>query len=757
MARIQAARSGREPLTLSQLGLLEDHIVTSIMPIKARVEGQLHSANGGQPSLSLVGIGGGAVQGEYSEVSLSPVKLSSPSGLGEGSTSRDSSISSGMAGLGGTEAGGVGDHFLGGDSKRDTAETGEPGKILDEGGEAEAEEEDDGNVGLELSDAAFGILADDVPLAGGTSVSDGERFDDQHDLRVAENAMGIGGRWDANDDGRGDCATAASPFSPQPYRRDPCDFLGQLEAEGVFAASDSYSPCTSRVGFSRDFLTLHSYPLHNASQDSCIEELYGPAPMVTLGSCDDGEEKCGEKWSPISSVRVKEASAGIKAASPRAQSSASRSSSPPPWELQQASGPAPRELDRTRATNMSPSVVRKDDGDKGSAAGAATTTTCSGGKDEVQINVGGAFSPVRSGEPQTSIGCAQDATSSLSSPLNGVSEQMGRPKAIPPLSSPTPPRSLPASSSSATAAAAPKRRTETPVLPAQPVPTGDAARTKAQDQSRALPQQTAAGKTTKVETPVSAAVRPALSWLHLRCCGKTPAATTVAAQMPAASGAGGSRRGAAATAATTNSTPTATAAPAAVRSRTAVAAAAPATVTPVGEVGVWAGAPGTVAPTIGGGSGLTRMTIGPARPTKRKRSSSIPSALSQPREVNYQCGECGKSYSASVSGNPWWALVRQECPECHKTQIPRIDILNPTNNVDGHVSFLTEVCAEVRRLWRIVKRGEGGVLMILRASLMRFFFSRLAVHCIPWQRRESTCHGDSIGEIQNGRFRFLFP
>ncbi|CAM9740767.1 unnamed protein product, partial [Sphacelaria rigidula] len=252
MARIQAARSGREPLTLSQLGLLEDHIVTSIMP------------------------------------------LSSPSGLGEGSTSRDSSISSGMAGLGGTEAGG-----------------------------AEAEEEDDGNVGLELSDAAFGILADDVPLAGGTSVSDGERFDDQHDLRVAENAMGIGGRWDANEDGRGDCATAASPFSPQPYRRDPCDFLGQLEAEGVFAASDSYSPCGTGDG--------------NAGGGSCI-----------------------------------------------------------------------------------------------------------------------------------------------------------------------------------------------------------------------------------------------------------------------------------------------------------------------------------------------------------------PSALSQPREVNYQCGECGKSYSASVSGNPWWALVRQECPECHKTQIPRIDILNPTNNVDGHVSFLTE-------------------------------------------------------------------
>lgn len=40
-----------------------------------------------------------------------------------------------------------------------------------------------------------------------------------------------------------------------------------------------------------------------------------------------------------------------------------------------------------------------------------------------------------------------------------------------------------------------------------------------------------------------------------------------------------------------------------------------------------------------------------------------------------------------------WLLVRQECPACHKMQIPRVDILNPTNNVEGHIAFLTEVCA----------------------------------------------------------------
>ncbi|CAM9520163.1 unnamed protein product, partial [Ectocarpus sp. 6 AP-2014] len=71
-------------------------------------------------------------------------------------------------------------------------------------------------------------------------------------------------------------------------------------------------------------------------------------------------------------------------------------------------------------------------------------------------------------------------------------------------------------------------------------------------------------------------------------------------------------------------------------------------------------------------------------------SSGFPAALLQPREVRYQCGACAASYAATVSGNPWWLLVRQECPICHKMQIPRVDILNPTNNVESHIAFLTE-------------------------------------------------------------------
>ena len=90
------------------------------------------------------------------------------------------------------------------------------------------------------------------------------------------------------------------------------------------------------------------------------------------------------------------------------------------------------------------------------------------------------------------------------------------------------------------------------------------------------------------------------------------------------------------------------------------------------------------------------MLVAPRQP-KRRKSSAVPAALLQPREVRYQCGACSESYTATVTGNPWWLLVRQECQACHKMQIPRVDILNPTNNVEGHIAFLTEACAEVRR------------------------------------------------------------
>ncbi|CAM9576010.1 unnamed protein product, partial [Choristocarpus tenellus] len=87
------------------------------------------------------------------------------------------------------------------------------------------------------------------------------------------------------------------------------------------------------------------------------------------------------------------------------------------------------------------------------------------------------------------------------------------------------------------------------------------------------------------------------------------------------------------------------------------------------------------------------------RPMKRRRSSlSYPStALSQAREVRYQCSACAEGYLSTAVGNPWWRLTRQQCPKCRTIQIPRVDIFNPTNNVEGHLSVLADACMEVRR------------------------------------------------------------
>jgi len=60
------------------------------------------------------------------------------------------------------------------------------------------------------------------------------------------------------------------------------------------------------------------------------------------------------------------------------------------------------------------------------------------------------------------------------------------------------------------------------------------------------------------------------------------------------------------------------------------------------------------------------------------------------RQVEYQCGACADTYTAASSLNPWWALERQECPNCKKIQIPRIDITLPANTMDYHPALLAE-------------------------------------------------------------------
>mmetsp|Transcript_21542 Transcript_21542/g.67574 ORF Transcript_21542/g.67574 Transcript_21542/m.67574 type:complete len:496 (-) Transcript_21542:781-2268(-) len=52
-----------------------------------------------------------------------------------------------------------------------------------------------------------------------------------------------------------------------------------------------------------------------------------------------------------------------------------------------------------------------------------------------------------------------------------------------------------------------------------------------------------------------------------------------------------------------------------------------------------------------------------------------------PERAEYRCTLCSEEYSVPSLFNPWWALVRHECPKCHKQQFPSINIASPANQI----------------------------------------------------------------------------
>merc|ERR1711988_147074 len=60
------------------------------------------------------------------------------------------------------------------------------------------------------------------------------------------------------------------------------------------------------------------------------------------------------------------------------------------------------------------------------------------------------------------------------------------------------------------------------------------------------------------------------------------------------------------------------------------------------------------------------------------------------KEVEYQCSSCRNVYSSKQKLNPWWALVKERCPDCGESQIPRIDITSQQNQIDCHPALLAE-------------------------------------------------------------------
>lgn len=647
---------------MQQLDLLEEHITTSILPVKVRLVQQLLGANGqlpvspGQPTTA--NDDDEAPDGDPElrlSLTLSPGTSSSQSGQGEGFTSRDSSSSSEMGDLADTDAGAGGK--LGGDDDTGDAEEGSTRHTTYSHSSEKVDEDDETcSVGLELGDEMFGVSSILGGAGGGGCAGGSDR-----DVRGADSVGGT--RWSSSSGGVGSSDVVSSRFPQQHHhRRDHCDFLGQLEAEGVFAATDSYSPNENLTGFSRDFLALPTSPVHQEkARDGNDVELYGPAPILTLASFDEEGGGGGHselRSSPPSCSLVKEEPCEV------GLSKAPAFLSPPPPSKQQSCRVASSSSVLDDRATAADSATPRTDGDGGSAAaGLAAATESSNYNDSMDdsIDVGSGSCPPCGGASQTAslhvaswpqnATCCSPQNDGLSQPASGCCSETCSSRPVSPRT--PPPSSLHPADTQLSSAPPTMPATE----PGQPKAQPDTAQQPSAvlaGSSLAAPAAPPAGFGGTVKTPTS---------------GATPGAN------------GG--------------TVAATAATAAALSRTEV-------MTGAGQ----AAAAAAGAPSLSSGIASARMTLGPPpRPAKRRRSSSLSSALLQPREVHYQCVACGKIYSAIVAGNPWWALVRQQCPVCHKMQIPRVDILNPSNNVEGHVSLLTEACAEVS-----YKKKNDGVI-----------------------------------------------
>lgn len=106
---------------------------------------------------------------------------------------------------------------------------------------------------------------------------------------------------------------------------------------------------------------------------------------------------------------------------------------------------------------------------------------------------------------------------------------------------------------------------------------------------------------------------------------------------------------------------------------------------------------GTGSPLHEAGAGGLGVAPWPPRPAKRRRSSVHPTALTQPRGVARQCGNCNLSHASTAAGNSSRPLARQGCPVCNKLQVPCVGAPNPNSTkAEVRMELLTEACAEVR-------------------------------------------------------------
>ena len=71
----------------------------------------------------------------------------------------------------------------------------------------------------------------------------------------------------------------------------------------------------------------------------------------------------------------------------------------------------------------------------------------------------------------------------------------------------------------------------------------------------------------------------------------------------------------------------------------------------------------------------------------KNKKSKISTFLRKPRSVCYTCSSCFKPYTYTVFDNPWYSIVKHNCPICEQSQIPSLDISTPFNAIELDPSF----------------------------------------------------------------------
>lgn len=628
MARMRDARSGRDPLSMPQLALLEEHIAASIAPVKERLVSQMDRASGGDGSSSLAALtlgtgaaaaataacagGAGATRGRSGSGGSASTSTSGgtrhEAGVTDGedgalSTSRSSSMSSGMGG-------GFGGDSLSSSSQEDgngEAEAG-PGALVGGGGRGE-EEEDEWSVGMELSSDVFGTggsvslglvspapppPANPVVNNGGqdccssssSSLSPFSRVTSSAGIgssfsRLCCRSGGVGGVCGGGGFldlvGGGGSRTTTPVEQNRAARRDHLDMLSQLEAEGVFAADDSYSPYGRLPGTLGEvaFSPFVVPGTGKASSSSCSSAI---SPSTTGGVCrergggsgggggdDDG---CGDLSPvPLREVKREREGEGEEAA----------------WGGGQVAdgGAAPRKTEAASVLPLKSAVKQELFPEESAVDGGIGATVLSASSQAVEAKLVGLGTTIPTDEGMVAPGTAAASSSGSSDAVTPFI----RPKCEPA-----------AASTRAAAANVCPRADAGEARAAKPVAAAAAA-AAAEEGEPTTPVFSAGDVSTTLAIPRSIA----------------------APGIPCATGVSGGEAKMA-------------------------AAVAPVTVAPSSK---------PLPPSAGGGRGGGNMLLVPPRPAKRRRSSTLPAALLQPREVRYQCGACSQSYAATVTGNPW--------------------------------------------------------------------------------------------------------